>query len=79
MVIDDKELQVVKQASVNGTLCTLSYHQRLKVFFVCKDTTVICIEDSSYLASSAYDDLIKVCLNQPCTVVTIVESSLAEV
>jgi len=78
MVIDDKELKVQKQAHVNGTLCTLTYHQRLKTFFVCKDTTVIRIESSTYLAASAYDELIKVCLNQPCVTVTIVESSLAE-
>ncbi len=79
MVIDDKELQIKKQASVNGTLCTLTYHPRLKVYFVCKDAKVIYIGDSDYFAPKEYDKLIEHCLNQPCVTVTIVESSLAEV
>ena len=78
MVIDDKELQVKKQANVNGTICTLSYHASLKVWFVCKDTKVIHVDSSAYLASSAYGKLIEECLNQPLRVVTIVDGSIVE-
>ena len=78
MIIEDSELQIKKQATINGTVCTLSYHPRLKTWFVCRDTSVIHIDSMSYLASSAYDKLIKQCLNQPCTVINIVEGSLVE-
>ncbi len=81
MVIDDKELKVQKQASVNGTLCTLYWHPTLETYFVCKDDKVIHVgsKSSSVYAPDNYDRLIKACLNQPCVTVTIVESSLAEV
>jgi hypothetical protein len=80
MIIEDSELQIKKQANVNGVLCTLSWHPTLETYFVCKDDKVIHIGSKGGVvyAPDNYDRLIERCLNQPRTVVNIVEGSLVE-
>jgi hypothetical protein len=63
MIIEDKELTTKKRSHINGNTCSLLYHSRLKVYFVCRDETVVFVGED-FWAIRAYEGLIKASLEQ---------------